>query len=89
MNFNKKLQGLSFETKLVAPNQPINQSTNQPFWAVKASAAVSKGKFAKNVSAESSNGNTFNGQKQERNQGPYKLRGAENEQYIIVLVLVI
>ena len=85
MNFNKKLQGLSFETKLYSPNQPITQLPNYPFLAVKASMAVSKGKFARNISVESSNGNTFNGQKQERNQGPYKLRGAENEQYIVVL----
>ncbi|MBI3500740.1 MAG: hypothetical protein HY063_03010 [Bacteroidetes bacterium] len=76
MNFNKKLQGLSFETKY---------SPTQSLLTVKASAAISKGKFARNISAESSNGNTFNGTKQERNQGPYKLRGAENEQFIIVL----
>ncbi|KAF0193485.1 MAG: hypothetical protein FD166_3689, partial [Bacteroidetes bacterium] len=81
MNFNKKLQGLSFETKFSSPDQPFSQSTGQPFLAVKASMAVSKGKFARNISVENSNGNTFNGQKQERNQGPYKLRGAENEQY--------
>lgn len=83
MNFNKKLQGLSFETKISPTNQPINQSTN--LLDVKASVAVSKGKFARNISVENSNGNSFNGQKQEKNQGPYKLRGAENEQFIIVL----
>lgn len=77
MNFNKKLQGLSFDTKILNPKSQLLN--------VKASAAVSKGKFARNISAESSNGNTFNGQKQERNQGPYKLRGAEKEQFIIVL----
>ncbi|TAL60801.1 MAG: hypothetical protein EPN85_06390, partial [Bacteroidetes bacterium] len=77
MNFNKKLQGLSFDSKLQTPNSQL--------LTVKASAAVSKGKFGKNVSTESSNGNTFNGQKQERNQGAYKLRGAENEQFVIAL----
>ena len=77
MNFNKKLQGLSFKSEVKNKKSEVLQTT--------ASAAVSKGKFAKNVSIESSNGNTFNGQKQERNQGPYKLRGAENEQFIIVL----
>ena len=77
MNFNKKLQGLSFDSKLPTPNSQL--------LTVKASMAVSKGKFARNISVESSNGNTYNGQKQERNQGPYKLRGAENEQFIIVL----
>ncbi|MEK6616832.1 MAG: hypothetical protein AABZ32_12140, partial [Bacteroidota bacterium] len=77
MNFNKKLQGLSFDSKLPTPNSQL--------LTIKASMAVSKGKFARNISVESSNGNTFNGQKQERNQGPYKLRGEENEQFIIVL----
>lgn len=77
MNYNKKLQGLSFESRIQNPESGT--------LTARASAAVSKGKFAKNSSAESANGNTFNGQKQERNQGPYKLRGAENEQFIIVL----
>jgi hypothetical protein len=77
MNYNKKLQGLSFES--------VIQNSKRGIITAKASAAVSKGKFARNVSVESVNGNTFNGQKQERNQGPYKLRGAENEQFIIVL----
>lgn len=77
MNFNKKLQGLSIESRI--------QKTPHKRTTAKASAAVSKGKFGRNVSVESSNGNTFNGQKQERNQGPYKLRGGENEQFITVL----
>ena len=77
MNFNKKLQGISFQTDYTTSKSDTLKST--------ASAAVSKGKFARNISAESSNGNTFNGAVQERNQGPYKLRGAENEQFIIVL----
>ena len=80
MNFNKKAQGLSFETKISNPYKEHTESL-----IVKGSAAVSRGKFARNISLENSNGNTFNGQKQERNQGPYKLRGVENEQYIIVL----
>lgn len=77
MNFNKKLQGLSFKSQVTSNKSQV--------FTTQASAAVSKGKFARNISAESSNGNTFNGQKQERNQGPYKLRGAESEQYIVVL----
>lgn len=77
MNFNKKLQGLGIESRI--------QNAKYKNITTKAGAAASKGKFARNVSAENSNGNTFNGQKQERNQGPYKLRGAENEQFIIVL----
>jgi hypothetical protein len=77
MNFNKKLQGLGVETGV--------QNLKSVSMTAKAHMAVSKGKFAKNASLESSDGNTFNAQKQERNQGPYKLHGAENEQYIIVL----
>ena len=77
MNFNKKLQGLNFRSEIGNKNSGMFTST--------ASAAVSKGKFARNVSVESSNGNTFNGQLQERNQGPYILRGAENEEFIIIL----
>jgi len=82
MNFNKRLQGLSFDSKF---HPDASSGPNAPLLNVKASAAVSKGKFARNISIESTNGNTFNGQKQESNQGPYKLRGAENEQFIITL----
>lgn len=91
MNFNKKLQGLSFESRIRSGKTHAKGSVvkdslgDSGSLIVKASAAVSKGKFARNISSESSNGNTFNGQKQERNQGPYKLRGAESEQYIVVL----
>lgn len=82
MNFNKKLQGLSFSSEV---NGKRSHPDSYRGTRATASAAVSKGKFAKNISAENSNGNTFNGQKQEKNQGAYKLRGAENEQFIIVL----
>lgn len=77
MNFNKKLQGLSLESVFLKKHSQV--------LTAKASAAISKGKFAKNISIENANGNTFNDRSQERNQGPYKLRGAENELYIIVL----
>jgi len=78
MNYNKKAQGLSFsnsffleKTKLVGMdyNKKIKIKNT-----VSASIAVSKGKFARN---------TFAGV--EGNQGPYRLRGTENELFIIIL----
>ena len=77
MNFNKKIQGLGFLTEVTNANHEKLTTT--------ASVGISKGKFSRNVSLESSNGNTFNGTVQEKNQGPYILRGAENEQFIVVL----
>ena len=91
MNFNKKLQGLSIEVRSRSERTASEKLVRKDSLGegrsltAKVSAAVSKGRFSRNISTESSNGNTFNGQKQERNQGPYKLRGSENEQFIIVL----
>lgn len=61
LSFNKKAQGLSYQLD--------TDSTRTNF-----SAAVSRGKFARNVI-----------QGEEGNQGPYRLLGANNEQFIIVL----
>ncbi|MFI5220402.1 MAG: hypothetical protein ACHQNT_13035 [Bacteroidia bacterium] len=69
MNFNKKGQGGVFATEF-----NFNQLKTSPVMRAAASAAVSKGKFARNV---------FNGL--EANQGPYKLHGADNESYIVIL----
>ncbi|MEO6901656.1 MAG: hypothetical protein ABI315_00715 [Bacteroidia bacterium] len=72
MNFNKKAQGISFST-----TQNINKSAdtiNQKKITSSLSAAVSRGKFARNQI-----------QGIENNQGPYRLRGAENELFIIIL----
>ena len=73
MNFNKKAQGASFST-----TQKINSSntdiSKQGLYKTSLSAAVSRGKFAKNQI-----------QGIESNQGPYRLHGAENESYISVL----
>jgi len=66
MNFNKKLQGGSFTIKL---NDNHNTTITPTI-----SAAVSKGKFARNK---------INGI--EGNQGPYRLKGADNESFIVVL----
>lgn len=73
MNFNKKAQGISFSTALKtnAENKNIEK---QGLYSTSISAAVSRGKFARNQI-----------QGVESNQGPYRLRGAENESFIIVL----
>ena len=66
MNFNKKLQGASFETKVQLKKDRLFKST--------ISGALAKGKY-----------NRMQVVAVEGNQGPYRLRGAENETYIIVL----
>lgn len=72
MNFFKKGQGGYFTTALDLNQKP--DSTRKRIMRVGASAAVSKGKFAKNTI------NPIEG-----NQGPYKLTGSSGETYIIVL----
>ena len=65
MNYNRRLQGLSFET-----GAKIGEGT----LGGRVSGAVARGQFARNQ---------FFGQ--EGNQGPYKLTGANNERFLIVL----
>lgn len=75
MNFNKRAQGLHFETKMplaVSAKQKADDVTRE--LSVAASAAISRGKFARQII-----------QGVEGNQGPYRLRGAENELFITVL----
>lgn len=69
LNVNKKAQGGSFEVTL-NPSKKNEFRTITPF----VSAAVSKGKYARQPI-----------QGVEGNQGPYRLKGNENETYIIVL----
>lgn len=69
LNVNKKAQGGSFEITL-SPSKKNDFRTITPF----VSAAVSKGKYAKQPI-----------QGIEGNQGPYRLKGNENETYIIIL----
>lgn len=80
MNFYKKAQGLSFTTTLktsaAKPNKrrPVSNEAAEGIYKTSLSAAVSRGKFSRNQI-----------QGVEANQGPYKLKGAENEPFIIVL----
>jgi hypothetical protein len=73
MNFNKKAQGISFSTALKTNTEDKNIQ-KEGLYTTSISAAVSRGKFARNQI-----------QGVESNQGPYRLRGAENEAFIIVL----
>jgi hypothetical protein len=73
MNFNKKAQGISFST-IQKVNAEDKDMKKQGVYKTTLSAAVSRGKFARNQI-----------QGVESNQGPYRLRGAENEPFIIVL----
>ena len=73
MNFFKRAQGLSVKHRFPILKQRVTDP-NPGFLEVKASGALSRGKF---------NRQTIQGV--EGNQGPYRLRGAENETFIIVL----
>ncbi len=70
MNFYKRTQGLLLaNTYLFEP-----QREKSPVLKTSVSGAVSRGRFARNVI-----------QGIENNQGPYRLKGADNELFIIVL----
>ena len=69
MTYNKRAQGGTFSTEF-----NLGEKKSAPQNNLQLSAAVSRGKFARN---------TIIGI--ERNQGPYRLKGAENELFIIVL----
>lgn len=73
MNFNKKAQGVSFST-IQKTNVEQKDLKKQGLFKTGLSAAVSRGKFARNQIIGIEN-----------NQGPYRLRGAENEPFIIIL----
>lgn len=82
MNFDKKLQGGSIKTHFILDKKIEEKEANRAVMNSQLSVAISKGKFARNVL----NGGQANGGiGTEGNQGPYRLRGAENENFIIIL----
>ncbi|GAB4249128.1 MAG: hypothetical protein Kow0079_01640 [Vicingaceae bacterium] len=74
LNFTKKAQGGKFETKYFLNKNKVEKEEDLKWMNTTMSVAVSKGKYARNY---------FVGV--EGNQGPYKLKGNENEAFIIVL----
>jgi hypothetical protein len=73
MTYFKRARGATFQTNWDDQQRKENPETGGEFSA-QASAAISKGKFARNII-----------QGVEGNQGPYRLTGANNEPFIIVL----
>lgn len=82
MNFDKKVQGGSIKTHLFLDKNKEEDKKNRAVLHSQLSIAVSRGKFARNVL---SSGAPNGGIGVEGNQGPYRLTGAENETFIIIL----
>lgn len=70
MNFYKRTQGVLFSNSAAI----ITKENKKAILNTTLTAAVSRGRFARNIIQGSEN-----------NQGPYRLRGADNETFIIVL----
>jgi hypothetical protein len=70
LDYQKRLRGGAFETEFSFGSDRDKDYKNE----VGASAALSRGKFARNII-----------QGVEGNQGPYRLSGSDNEQFIIIL----
>lgn len=73
MNFFKRAQGLSIKHRFPIERKKIKDE-HPGFLEVKGSGALSRGRFNRQII-----------QGVEGNQGPYRLRGAENETFIIVI----
>ncbi|MCF8465449.1 MAG: hypothetical protein K9G41_11440 [Flavobacteriales bacterium] len=73
MSFFKRAQGVSIKHRFPIVKKKVNDE-HPGFLEVKGSGALSRGKFRRQII-----------QGTEGNQGPYRLRGAENESFIIVI----
>lgn len=73
MNFFKRAQGVSLKHRFPIVKKRVTDE-HPGFLEVKGSGALSRGKFNRQIV-----------QGVEGNQGPYRLRGAENESFIIVI----
>lgn len=82
MNFDKKVQGGSVKAQFFLDKKEDLKAADRAVLKSTVSAAVSRGKFARNVL---NGGQPNGGIGVEGNQGPYRLRGAENETFIIIL----
>jgi hypothetical protein len=70
LNYYKRARGINVTNIL----KQVNSKKDTVTWSSQLSGAVSRGRFARNVI-----------QGIEGNQGPYRLRGSENELFIIIL----